>query len=35
MRHFAAELHTYLVGGKRIDTSAPLRAPIRAAASAK
>ena len=35
MRHFAAELQTYLVGGKRIDTSAPLRAPIRAAASAK
>ena len=26
MRHFAAELHTCLVGGKRIDTSKPLQA---------
>jgi biopolymer transport protein ExbB len=25
MKLFAADLHTYLVGGKRIDTSAPLR----------
>jgi hypothetical protein len=25
MKHFAAELHTCLVGGKRIDAAAPLR----------
>jgi biopolymer transport protein ExbB len=25
MKHFAAELHTFLVGGKRMDVSAPLR----------
>ena len=25
MKRFAADLHTYLVGGKRIDTSAPLK----------
>jgi biopolymer transport protein ExbB len=25
MKHFTAELHTYLIGGKRIDTRAPLR----------
>jgi biopolymer transport protein ExbB len=25
MKHFAAELHTCLVGGKRIDPAAPLR----------
>lgn len=28
MRHFAADLHTYLVGGKRMDTAAPLQRPI-------
>jgi biopolymer transport protein ExbB len=28
MKHFAAELHTYLVGGKRIDTAAPLRKAV-------
>jgi biopolymer transport protein ExbB len=27
MKHFAAELHSCLVGGKRIDTAAPLRRP--------
>jgi biopolymer transport protein ExbB len=27
MKHFAAELHTCLVGGKRIDAAAPLRRP--------
>ena len=27
MKHFAAELHTCLVGGKRIDQTAPLRRP--------
>jgi biopolymer transport protein ExbB len=36
MKSFAADLHTYLVGGKRIDVSAPLqrgtlRAPARQA----
>ena len=36
MRQFAAELETYLIAGKRIDTNAPLlRAPARAAASSK
>jgi biopolymer transport protein ExbB len=29
MRHFAADLHTYLIGGKRIDVSAPLREAAR------
>jgi biopolymer transport protein ExbB len=28
MRQFAADLQTYLVGGKRIDTSAPLRRTV-------
>jgi biopolymer transport protein ExbB len=32
MKHFAAELHTYLVGGKRIDTAAPLRRTVGRAA---
>ena len=27
MRQFAADLHTYLVGGKRIDATAPLQRP--------
>jgi len=27
MRQFAADLHTYLVGGKRIDSGVPLRRP--------
>jgi biopolymer transport protein ExbB len=30
MKHFAAELHTCLVGGKRIDVSAPLRRQAKA-----
>ena len=28
MKRFAAELHTYLVGGKRIDSNEPLQRPV-------
>jgi biopolymer transport protein ExbB len=37
MKHFSADLHTYLVGGKRIDASVALLrpAPARAAATAR
>jgi biopolymer transport protein ExbB len=31
MKRFAADLHTYLVGGKRIDANAPLQRQLRQA----
>ena len=33
MKRFAADLHTYLVGGKRIDTSVPLQRSVARAAA--